>query len=389
MNYVQLCSPARMSIGGGCSETLGEVSRGAGLTKVLVVTDRHMVEYGPVNRLVRSLEVAGIKTAVYSEVQSDPTDVNVSQALVVADEHTVDGVVAIGGGSPIDAAKAVVAMATNPGTISDYAGYDKFDARGLPLVAVPTTAGSGSEVTRATVISDTERDIKMAIYDDILMPIVSLIDYRLTMTMPRELTAHVGIDSLVHAVEAYVSTRANIFSDMYALKAARLIGPNLRRAFHDPTNEVAREAMMLGATLAGMAFSNASVALVHGMSRPIGAHFHVTHGLSNAILFPTVTRYSLEAAYSRYANIAREIGLTESPTNNDSDEQAVQKLLEELDSLNEELEVPSLANMGIEPDHFEAALVPMAEAALASGSPDFNPRKPSQDEIIDLYREIY
>jgi alcohol dehydrogenase class IV len=345
-----------------------------------------MFEKGPVKRLVQRLEAAGIDTAVYSGVQADPTDKNVEEALSVLRDHSADGVVTVGGGSPIDAAKAVAAMATNEGTISDYAGYDRFQQLGLPIVAVPTTAGSGSEVTRATVITDTKRDVKMAIYDDILMPRVALVDYRLTMTMPRDLTAHVGIDSLVHAVEAYVSRLANVFSDMYALEAAHLIGRNLRTAFHEPDNEMAREAMMFGATLAGMAFSNSSVALVHGMSRPIGAHFHVTHGLSNALLFPAVTRFSLDAAYSRYATIAREMGLADYSS---SDEEAVERLLEELEALNEELEIPSLHDLGLEPDRFESVLETMAEAAIASGSPDFNPRQPSKEDIIQLYREVY
>jgi alcohol dehydrogenase class IV len=382
----QLRLPANTVIRGGCSEMIGEATRAIGVSRVVLVTDPYMFEEGPVNGLVRRLQAAGVDTAVYSGVQPDPTDKNVEEALSILRDHSADGVVAVGGGSPIDAAKAVAAMATNEGTISDYAGYDRFEQVGLPIVAVPTTAGSGSEATRATVITDTERDIKMAIYDDILMPRVALVDYRLTMTMPKALTAHVGIDSLVHAVEAYVSRLANVFSDMYALEAAHLIGRNLRTAFHEPDDEAAREAMMFGATLAGMAFSNSSVALIHGMSRPIGAHFHVTHGLSNALLFPAVTRFSLDAARPRYAAIAREMSLADYSS---SDEEAVERFLEELEALNDELEIPSLRDLGLEPDRFESVLEPMAEAALASGSPDFNPRQPSKEEIIELYQEVY
>ena len=387
MSYAaQLRLPANTLIRGGCSEVIGEATRAIGVSRVVLVTDPYMFEEGPVNHLVRRLEAAGVDTAVYSGVQVDPTDKNIEEALSTLREHSADGVVAVGGGSPIDAAKAVAAMATNEGTISDYAGYDRFEQVGLPIIAVPTTAGSGSEATRATVITDTKRDIKMAIYDDILMPRVALVDYRLTMTMPRDLTAHVGIDSLVHAVEAYVSRLANSFSDLYALEAAHVIGRNLRTAFHEPDREPAREAMMFGATLAGMAFSNSSVALIHGMSRPIGAHFHVTHGLSNALLFPAVTRFGLDAARPRYAVISREMGLADRSS---SDEEAVERLLEELEALNEELEIPSLRDLGLEPDRFESVLEPMAEAALASGSPGFNPRQPSKVEIIELYREVY
>jgi alcohol dehydrogenase class IV len=385
-NPVQLRLPSNIVIRGGCSQRLGEIARAIGLARIILVTDQYMFENGPVKTLVRSLEDAGIDTAIYSGVQPDPTDKNIDEALSILRDHSADGVVAVGGGSPIDAAKGVAVMATNQGTISDYAGYDRIEQVGLPIIAVPTTAGSGSEVTRATVITDTSRNIKMAIYDDSLMPRVALVDYLLTMTMPRDLTAHVGIDSLVHAIEAYVSTQASVFSDMYAIEAAHLISRNLRTVFHEPDNEVAREEMMFGATLAGMAFSNSSVALVHGMSRPIGAHFHVTHGLSNALLFPAVTRFSVDAAHSRYATIAREMGLADYSS---SEEESITHLLNELEALNEELEIPSLRDLGIKPDQFESALVPMAEAALASGSPAFNPRQPTKEEIIRIYREVY
>ena len=387
MSYAsQLVLPSQIVIRGGCSESVGEAARGIGLTKVILVTDPYMFENGPVKKLVQCLEAAGVDTAIYNKVQTDPTDKNVEEALSILREHSADGVVAVGGGSPIDAAKGVAVMATNEGSISDYAGYDKIQQVGLPIVAIPTTAGSGSEATRATVITDTKRNVKMAIYGNSLMPRLALVDYRLTMTMPRDLTAHVGIDSLVHAIEAYVSRLANVFSDMYALEAARLIGRKLRTAFHEPDNEAAREAMMFGSTLAGMAFSNSSVALIHGMSRPIGAHFHVTHGLSNALLVPAVVRFSLDAAQHRYAIIAREIGLTDYSS---SDEETVARLLKELEALNEELEIPSLRSLGIEPSQFESALGPMADEALASGSPDFNPRQPTREEIIALYREVY
>lgn len=382
----QLCLPSNIVIRGGCSEAIGEVAARMGLERVLLVTDLHLYEHGPVAGLLQRLEASGVRAATYSGVQPDPTDKNVEEATQVLVDHDADGVVAVGGGSPIDAAKAVAVMATNGGTISDYAGYDRIERPGLPLIAIPTTAGSGSEVTRATVITDTERDVKMAIYDDSLMPRVALVDYLLTMTMPGDLTAHVGIDSLVHATEAYVSRLATVFSDMYALEAARLISRSLRTAFHESDDEQARETMMFGATLAGMAFSNASVALVHGMSRPIGAHFHVTHGLSNALLFPIVTSFSMESALPRYATLSREMGLIGYYA---SDEEAVEQFLRELQSLNDELGIPGLRELGVPYDRFQAALTPMAEAALVSGSPDFNPRQPSKEEIEELYRQIY
>jgi len=353
---------------------------------VLLVTDEYLLESGPVDGLVEALEATGIGTSVYSGTQPDPTVANVGEAMEMLHEHRGEGVIVIGGGSPIDAGKAVAIMARNPGGIAGYAGYDQFEEPGLPLIAVPTTAGSGSEVTRATVIADEDREVKLAIYDDKLIPTVALVDYTLTLSMPRDLTAHVGLDSLVHAIEAYVSRLATPLSDMLALEAVRQISPNLRTAFREPSDEAARAGMMLGATLAGAAFSNASLGLVHGMSRPIGAHFHIPHGLSNALVFPAVTRFSLDFARGRYASIARAMGVARGDA---SDEVASSELVEELERLNEELEIPSLRELEVGAEAFEAALAPMADAAIASRSPEFNPRQPSAEEIVGLYREAY
>ena len=382
----QLLLPSPVVVGGGVSQSLPEHARRLRLGRVLVVTDAFLLENGPVNDLVDALEAEGISSIVYSGTQPDPTVGNVGDAIELLDEHRGEGVIVIGGGSPIDAGKAVAIMARNPGGIADYAGYDRFVEPALPLVAVPTTAGSGSEVTRATVIADVEHDVKLAIYDDKLMPTVALVDYMLTLSMPRDLTAHVGLDSLVHAIEAYVSRLATPLSDMLALEAVREIGPNLRTVFREPTDESARAAMMLGATLAGAAFSNASLGLVHGMSRPIGAHFHIPHGLSNALVFPAVTRFSLDSARERYATIARVMGVAPGDA---SDEVAAGELVEELERLNEELEIPSLRELEVGADAFEAALAPMADDAIASRSPEFNPRRPSAEEIVGLYREAY
>jgi len=278
-------------------------------------------------------------------------------------------------------------MATNDGPLPEYLGYHKIPEPGLPLIAVPTTAGTGSEVTRVTVITDTSRDVKMMILSDHLMPRVALADYKLTLTCPPGLTANVGVDSLTHAIESYVSAKANPVTDGFALKAARLIGQNLRRAQSDGGDEEAREALMLGAMLAGAAFSNASVALVHGMSRPIGAHFHVPHGLSNAVLLPTITRWSIEGAKERYATIAREMGLADAGA---SDDAATAALVDELDALNANLAVPRLGELdGVEREHFDRVKGDMAEAALASGSPGFNPRVPTAEEIVALYDEAW
>jgi alcohol dehydrogenase class IV len=372
---VELHLPPDIQVGGGVSERVGELAADNGLTRVLVVTDPVMVDSGVAGAISERLESSGIATATFSDITGEPTTDFVDAGVAALREHEADGVVAVGGGSPLDTAKAISVMATNPGPLPEYLGYHKIPAPGVPLIAVPTTAGTGSEVTRVTVITDTSRDVKMMILSNHLLPRVALADYKLTLTCPPGLTANVGVDSLTHAIESYVSAKANPVTDMLALRAAALIGQNLRRARADGGDEEAREALMLGAMLAGAAFSNASVALVHGMSRPIGAHFHVPHGLSNAVLLPTITRWSVDGSRARYAEVARSMGL--------ADEHA---LVDELDALNADLGVPRLGELeGVGREHFDRVKADMAEAALASGSPGFNPRVPDAEEIVALY----
>jgi alcohol dehydrogenase class IV len=217
-------------------------------------------------------------------------------------------------------------------------------------------------------------------------PAAAVVDYELTLSMPWRLTADTGIDSLTHAIEAYVSKRASPFTDGVAKSAMALIAKNIRTACHEPRNAKAREAMMLGATQAGMAFSNSSVCLVHGMSRPIGAFFHVPHGLSNAMLLPEITAFSAPAALERYADCARAMGVAAEGEGNQS---AVARLLDELRALNADLKVPSPRDYGIDARRYEELMPVMASQALASGSPGNNPRVPTQDEIIALYKRVY
>jgi alcohol dehydrogenase class IV len=384
----ELHLPRDVIVRGGASQEVGDFATSLGLSRVLLVTDAFFVEQGIAGAVADRLTAAGIVPRVFAEVQPDPTTANVEAGLAALREHAADGVVALGGGSPLDTGKAVAVMATNEGAIADFAGYHQIPRPGLPLIAIPTTAGTGSEVTRVTVITDAERGRKLMILDDHLLARVALADFELTRSCPAELTAHVGVDSLTHAIEAYVSSKANPITDGLALQAAELLQGNLRRAYHDGSDDEAREAMMLGATLAGAAFSNASVALVHGMSRPIGAHFHVPHGLSNAVLLPTVTRFSLGGAVARYATLARRMDLP-GATGEADDAVAAQALVEELDALNAELGIPSLSGLGVERDHFDRVKAEMAQAALDSGSPGFNPREPSAEEIVGLYDAIY
>ncbi|OYV58491.1 MAG: alcohol dehydrogenase [Acidocella sp. 21-58-7] len=277
-------------------------------------------------------------------------------------------------------------LAAGGGKMRDYKVPAVADMAAMPLIAIPTTAGTGSECTRFTIITDTAHDEKMLIAGLGALPLAAIVDYELTFSVPPRITADTGVDSFTHALEAFVSRRANAFSDALAISAMRLIGANLRKAFHEPKNAEARAAMMLGATQAGLAFSNASVALVHGMSRPIGAHFHVPHGLSNAMLLPAITRFSLNAALPRYAEAARLSGFANP---DDADQLAGAKLVNGLDELNAELNVPTPGKFGISAADWHAKKSTMATQALASGSPNNNPRIPSHAEIVELYEVVY
>ncbi|MGN5592906.1 iron-containing alcohol dehydrogenase [Stutzerimonas nitrititolerans] len=378
--------PRLMEIGAGASQQLAAVLGGLGCSRPLIVTDRMMVELGYAVRLAEQLEQADIASRCFADTEPEPTAASIRAGVQMVREGDFDSIVALGGGSPIDSAKAIGILGKFGGEMRDYRFPRDVSDAGLPLIAIPTTAGTGSEVTRFTIITDETSDEKMLCAGLGFMPVAALIDYELTLSLPPRVTADTGIDALTHAIEAYVSRKASLYSDAQALEAMRLLAPNLRAAFHEPRNLAAREAMMLGATLAGIAFSNASVALVHGMSRPIGAFFHVPHGLSNAMLLPAVTAFSIPAAPERYADCARAMGVA---SEGDSVEAANDKLLSELRALNKELQVPSPAQFGIARERFFELRETMARQALASGSPGNNPRVPSEAEIIDLYETVW
>src|SRR3954468_19615737 len=381
-----ITTPRLMQIGGGASAELPDLLSRLGLSRPLIVTDPYIARCGILDRATALLDEVRIPWAVFSDTVSDPTTEVIEIGVARLREGDFDSLIAIGGGSPIDTAKGMSVLFANGGQMRDYKVPNEIPKAGPPIVAIPTTAGTGSETTRFTVVTDTETDEKMLVAGLACCPTAAIVDYELTLTMPLRLTADTGIDSLTHAIEAYVSRRANTFADGLAKNAMGLIARNIRTACAEPDNRAAREAMMLGATTAGMAFSNASVALVHGMSRPIGAFFHVPHGLSNAMLLPEITAYSGPAALERYADCARAMGVAEEGEGSQS---SVARLVDELRRLNADLQVPSPRQYGIDRARYEELLPVMASQALASGSPANNPRVPTEDEIIDLYRLVY
>ena len=381
-----ITTPRLMAIGGGALAELPAMLARLGVAKPLIVTDPYIRGCGILDRATGLLDDARVRWQVFADTVPDPTTAVIEIGARILENGDFDSLVAIGGGSSIDTAKGISVLAANGGKMRDYKVPNEIPKAGLPILAIPTTAGTGSEVTRFTVVTDTETDEKMLIAGLACCPLAAIVDYELTVSMPYRLTADTGIDSLTHAIEAYVSRRANPYSDGLARQAMGLIARNIRTACAEPDNHQAREAMMLGATTAGMAFSNASVALVHGMSRPIGAFFHVPHGLSNAMLLPEITAFSASAALDRYADCARSMGVADE---DEGSQGAVARLLEELRRLNRDLQVPSPRAYGIDANRYEELLPVMAEQALASGSPGNNPRVPTADEIIQLYQKVY
>ncbi len=378
--------PAVLRVGGGALAGLPDALRQLGLAAPLIVTDRFMATGGVLDRVRETLAAAGIASRVFAEVVPDPTVASVQAALAVLREGEHDCVIGLGGGSPIDTAKMVAVLARHDAAPRALKFPHLQDAPGLPVVAVPTTAGTGSEATRVTVITDEASQEKMLCMGLAYLPRIAIVDYELTLSKPWRLTADTGLDALTHAIEAYVSKQASPFTDALALAAMRALWRNVALACTEPSNRAAREAMMLGALQAGMAFSNASVALVHGMSRPIGAHFHVAHGLSNAMLLPAVTAWSVPGAEARYAACARAMGIA---APDDADPGAAHALVAALRAKNLELEVPSPRRYGIDPERWTSLLPLMAEQAIASGSPANNPRVPDASAIAELYRQVW
>jgi len=378
--------PRILRIGGGAVRETAAVLGQLDLHRPLIITDRTLAEIGHLRRLTDVLDEAELDWAAFEDVVEDPTDISVAAGLAALEAGDFDCLIGFGGGSSMDTAKAMSFLHANGGHVRDYRAPFRIDRPGPPLILIPTTGGTGSEVTRWCVITDTERDEKLNLSGLACVATAAIVDYEFTKTKPYRLSADTGVDCLTHAIEAYVGSRAIPFTDTFALSAMRLIAKNIRRACDDPDDDRAREAMTLGATQAGIAFSNASVALVHGMSRPIGAFFHVPHGLSNAMLLPAVTAFSVGGALARYADCARNIGAADDSV---GDQAAAQALVEALRALNRDLSVPSPKAYGIDAAEYDRLVPVMAEQALASGSPAFNPRAPTAAEIEALYREIW
>ncbi|MDI6871045.1 MAG: iron-containing alcohol dehydrogenase [Bacillota bacterium] len=375
--------PRSIAFGPETHKLAGEKVKEAGGRHALVVSGPNAARSGIVAKVTDSLQAAGVAFTLFPEVDTEPTVAQVDAGLARLKEAGCDAVVAVGGGSPIDAAKAIALLATNGGDITEYMGANKVKRPILPLIAIPTTAGTGSEVTRHTVVTDSAKNVKMLISSPYLVPAAAIDDPTLTYSMPPQVTASTGLDALTHAIEAHVSKKATPLTDILALAAVRRIFTWLRVAWADGGNAEARREMLLGQLEAGMAFSNSSVALVHGMSRPIGAYFHVPHGIANAMLLPVVMEFSLLGAPRRFAALAEAMGL---PVEGCAVMEAGRKAVKAVRDLCADLRIPSLTGYGLDPAEVMEAAPRMARDALASGSPANNPRQAAAEEIVELYR---
>ncbi|MFD6442033.1 iron-containing alcohol dehydrogenase [Peribacillus sp. NPDC060186] len=384
MNFIgEFRIPNVVHYGKGSLSKLGKEANDLG-TKALLISDKPMNKLGYVGRVIELLQNEGVHSITYLGVDSETKDTHVEEALNLYKEQCCDLIVALGGGSNIDAAKAVALLAKNEGDLIDYMGGEKEIENDLvPVIAIPTTAGTGSEVTDALVVTHTTKNIKMMIKQPKIMPKVAIVDPILTLTAPKMLAVATGIDALCHALEAYISRKSHPLTDTLALSSIKLIVENIQRVYTDGDDLEARTKMALASMQAGMAFSNSSVCLVHGMSRPIGALFHVPHGISNAMLLSTVLDFSQGSCVAKLSQIGRAIL---AKVDQYSDEVIAEQTVLFIKQLCLDLDIPNLQTWGIDAEAFENSLEKMATDALNSGSPGNHPRVPNKEEIINLYR---
>jgi alcohol dehydrogenase class IV len=384
--------PGRTVIGENALDTCEVYIKGLG-KKAFVVTGKIVTKTGLLKVLTDKLHAWGVAWEVFSEITGEPTDKMIAAGVAAYRESGCDFIAAIGGGSPLDSAKAIAAMSVLPGRISDYLGKE-LGGKFPPLVLIPTTAGTGSEATKFTIITDTETDVKMLLKGDALLPDLAIIDPLLSVSSPKDITAATGMDALTHAVEAYTSRKANALTDIYALDAIRRIFSWLPKAYEDGSNMKAREEMAVAAFEAGVCINNASVTVVHGMSRPIGALFHVPHGISNAMLITGCLNSVLDGCAPRFAAIARaigaadgaDIGVADSYT---KDESAARLFIAELEKLTKALNIPTLRKYGIKKAEFDAHVDKMATDAIMSGSPSNTRKNLTKEDLAAIYQKLW
>ncbi len=380
----QFFIPSKIITGKNALEAAGD-SIGSMGKKALIVCGPNVKKIGVVKQIVGELEKRGISYAVYSDITGEPTDEMIDGGAEIYKKESCDFLIGVGGGSSLDAIKAIALKAVCGGEMSDYMGVS-VEEKLPPMAAIPTTAGTGSEATQFTIITDTKNDVKMLLKGESFMPDLAVIDPAFTFTAPPGVTASTGLDALTHAIEAYTSKKAQPLTDIFAVSAVRRIFKNLPAAYEDGKNSSAREEMSLAALEAGIAFNNASVTIVHGMSRPIGALFHVPHGTSNAILLYPCLKYVVDGAADRFAVLGREIGAA---SDEDSDAEAAEKFIESVQELCQKCGIGKPDVYGIKEEEFLKAVPKMADDAVASGSPANTRKEVKKEDIIRIYQSLW
>lgn len=380
MSTATFYMPSVNVIGAGAVEQAVSNLSQLGFKHALIVTDKPLVELGYAGDLQQKLAQQDIQANIFSDVQANPTTGNVAAGLAMLRQHDCDFVISLGGGSPHDCAKGIALVASNGGDIRDYEGVDRSAKPQLPLVAINTTAGTASEVTRFCIITDEKTHIKMAIVDKNVTPIMSVNDPLLMKNMPKSLTAATGMDALTHAVEAYVSTAANPITDACALKAATLVSQYLVRAVNDGTDMEAREQMAYAQLLAGMAFNNASLGYVHAMAHQLGGFYDLPHGVCNAILLPHVQRFNSSVASERQTDIAAAMGVEVKGL---SSEQGAKLCIEAIVKLSEQVGIPvGLSGLGVK----EADFATLSTNAMKDACGLTNPIQPSHEQVMAMFK---
>ena len=372
--------PQEIIVGKGSLARLSEAAEKLGGKHGFIISGPHLNKMGIVASCSESLENAGIKVDAYTETEGNPSVETVEKAAAAFCKSGADFIIALGGGSPMDVAKAVGVVARYGGSITEYEGGGRVPGDIIPLIAIPTTAGTGAEVTAFSVITDHSRNYKLTVFSYKLIPAYAILDPELLTTAPVSVAAACGIDAMVHALEAYISKDASPFSDAMAEKALELIGKNIRRYVADRTDIEAAEAMITGSLFAGIAFSWARLGDVHAMSHPVSAYFDVPHGVANAILLPTIVEYNALADRGKYLKLFNYISLT--PASEAEFEPFM--LVDLLTELNEQLGIPgSLGEVGVTADKFDA----MADDAMKSGNIAVNPRSTTKKDVLSLYEK--
>jgi len=376
-------SPSTVLYGVGCLDAVGERVMQFAATRALIVTDDSAVRTGKVERLMSILAASGLGASVYSAVNTEPTTLHVDESLALLRADGCNLVIGFGGGSPIDTAKAVAVLATNPGTFFDYHGqFVDIPNPRLPLVAITTTAGTGSEVTKASVITDTQRDVKMVMRGDRVRPDLAVCDPLMTLSMPPVVTAATGMDALAHAIEGSVSSETQPMSEVFALEAIKRISRSLPIACANGNDIEARSDMMLGQLLAGYAFGISSTASGHGMARPLGGRFHIPHGLCNALCLPIFMEYTLPACPHMFAKMAVAMGEDISGL---VVWDAARKAIDAVKRIKRLINIPTIREIGVDVEEFRRLIPIMAQDGIDAGSHQVNPRVPTHKELCAMY----